>query len=82
MCRWKGLERFSRSLIDGEKLYGTITVTDGQSSQSIHNRSRDHYESISPGQTALLIGPARSISACNGFTIDVVLKDKDKYILL
>ncbi|KAL7225698.1 hypothetical protein ACSBR1_020953 [Camellia fascicularis] len=64
--------------IDGAKLYGTITVTDGQSSQSIYNRSRDHYESISPGQTALLTGPARSISACDSFTIDVALKDKDK----
>ncbi|KAI8000187.1 hypothetical protein LOK49_LG09G01472 [Camellia lanceoleosa] len=34
MCRWRGLGRFSRSLIDGEKLYGTSTVTGGQSSQS------------------------------------------------
>ncbi|CAL5394829.1 unnamed protein product [Camellia sinensis] len=64
--------------IDGEKLYGTITVTDGLSTQSIYNRSRDHYESISPGETALLTGPARSISASDSFTIDVALKDKDK----
>ncbi|CAL5435521.1 unnamed protein product [Camellia sinensis] len=64
--------------IDGVKLYGTITGTDGQSSESIYNRSRDHYESISPGQTALLTGPARCISACDSFTIDVALKDKDK----
>ncbi|CAL5441468.1 unnamed protein product [Camellia sinensis] len=69
MCRLRGLERFSRTLIDGEKLYGTITITDGQSSQSIYNRSRDHYESISPGQIALLTGPARSISACDSFTM-------------
>ncbi|CAL5391801.1 unnamed protein product [Camellia sinensis] len=64
--------------IDGEKLYGTITVTDGLSTQFIYNRSRDHYESISPGETALLTGPARSISASDSFTIDVALKDKDK----
>ncbi|KAL7265713.1 hypothetical protein ACSBR1_003489 [Camellia fascicularis] len=64
--------------IDGEKLYGTITVTDGLSTQSIYNRSRDHYESISLGQTTLLTGPARSISASDSFTIDVALKDKDK----
>ncbi|KAI8015047.1 hypothetical protein LOK49_LG05G00042 [Camellia lanceoleosa] len=64
--------------IDGEKLYGIITVTDGLGTQSIYNRSRYHYESISPGQTALLTGPARSISASDSFTIDVALKDKDK----
>ncbi|CAL5444789.1 unnamed protein product [Camellia sinensis] len=69
MCQWRGLGRFSRSLIKGEKLYGTFTVTDGQSSQSIYNRSRDHYESISPGQIALLTGPTRSISACDSFTM-------------
>ncbi|CAL5360650.1 hypothetical protein CsSME_00051196 [Camellia sinensis var. sinensis] len=78
MCQWRGLGRFSRSLIDGEKLYGTITVTDGQSSQSIYNRSRDHYESISLVQTSLLTGPAQSISACDSFTINMALKNKDK----
>ncbi|GMQ10200.1 hypothetical protein CsSME_00053294 [Camellia sinensis var. sinensis] len=77
MCRWRGLGRFSRSFIDREKLYDTITITDGQSSQSIYNRSRDHYEFISPGQTALLTSLARSISTCDSFTIDVALKDKD-----
>ncbi|GMP40352.1 hypothetical protein CsSME_00010829 [Camellia sinensis var. sinensis] len=68
--------------IDGEdpgQLYGTITVTDGLSSQYIYNQSRDNYESISPRDTVLLTGPtARSISAYGSFTIDVALKDMDK----
>ncbi|CAL5378896.1 unnamed protein product [Camellia sinensis] len=64
---------------DPGQLYGTITVTDGLSSQYIYNRSRDNYESISPRDTTLLIGPiARSFSAYGSFTIDVALKDKDK----
>ena len=46
MCRWRGLGRFSRSLIDGEKLHGTITVTDGQSSQSIYNRDWENLQGI------------------------------------
>ncbi|CAL5322849.1 unnamed protein product [Camellia sinensis] len=46
MCRWRGLGRFSRSLIDREKLHGTITVTDGQSSQSIYNRDWENLQGI------------------------------------
>ncbi|KAI7990882.1 hypothetical protein LOK49_LG12G03027 [Camellia lanceoleosa] len=74
------VEVFSVSInhIDGENLYGTITVTDGRGSQSIYNRSRDHYESISPGQPVLLTGPARSILAYDCIAIDVALKDKNK----
>ncbi|GMP97016.1 hypothetical protein CsSME_00045432 [Camellia sinensis var. sinensis] len=71
------VEVFSVSIshIDGENLYGTITVTDARGSQSIYNRSRDHYESISPGQPVLLTGPARSILAYDNIAIDVALKD-------
>ncbi|CAL5362812.1 unnamed protein product [Camellia sinensis] len=74
------VEVFSVSInhIDGENLHGTITVTDARGSQSIYNRSRDHYESISPGQPVLLTGPARSILAYDNIAIDVALKDKDK----
>ncbi|CAL5362890.1 unnamed protein product [Camellia sinensis] len=73
------VEVFSVSInhIDGENLYGTITVTDARGSQSIYSRSRDHYESISPGQPVLLTGPARSILAYDSVAIDVALKDKD-----
>ncbi|XP_028085113.1 uncharacterized protein LOC114286207 [Camellia sinensis] len=74
------VEVFSVSInhIDGENLYGTITVTDARGSQYIYNRSRDHYESISLGQPVLLTGPARSILAYDSIAIDVALKDKDK----
>ncbi|KAI8027926.1 hypothetical protein LOK49_LG02G02112 [Camellia lanceoleosa] len=67
---------------DPGQLYGTITVTDGLSSQYIYNRSRDNYESIRPRDTTLLTSPAaRSISAYDSFTIDAALKDKDKLSL-
>nr|XP_010942712.2 60 kDa jasmonate-induced protein [Elaeis guineensis] len=62
---------------DPGDLYGTITVTDGLGSQYLYKRTRDQYESIHPGQNALLTGPARAISAYGSFTMDVALMDKD-----
>ncbi|KAK9279551.1 hypothetical protein L1049_013230 [Liquidambar formosana] len=60
---------------DPVDLYGTITVTDGLGCQNIYNRKRENYESIHPGETALLTGPVRSISAYGSFTINVALMD-------
>ncbi|XP_038970678.1 60 kDa jasmonate-induced protein-like [Phoenix dactylifera] len=62
---------------DPGELYGWITVADGLRTQYICNRARDNYESIRPGQFALLTGPDRAISALGSFTIDVDLKDRD-----
>ncbi|XP_057958290.1 uncharacterized protein LOC131151105 [Malania oleifera] len=58
-------------------LYGTIKVTDGLFSQYIYDRSRDNSERIYAGDTILLTGPTRSISALDSFTIDVDLTDKN-----
>lgn len=67
--------------IDNENpgdLYGTVKVTDHRLTQYIYNRERRYYESISPGQNALLTGPTtQAILATNSFTIDVYLMDKD-----
>ncbi|XP_057958712.1 uncharacterized protein LOC131151490 [Malania oleifera] len=59
-------------------LYGTITVTDGLTCQYIYNRKRVRPESIYAGDTILLTGPPRSISAYDSFAIDVDLMDANK----
>ncbi|XP_057953176.1 60 kDa jasmonate-induced protein-like [Malania oleifera] len=59
-------------------LCGMVTVTDGLSCQYIYNKTRDDPESIHTGDTILLTGPARPISAYDTFTIDVDLIDKNK----
>ncbi|XP_057958714.1 uncharacterized protein LOC131151491 [Malania oleifera] len=70
------VELFSITLngTDGEiYLYGTITVTDGLLCQYIYDRNMNNPESIYAGDTILLSGPPRSISALDSFTIDVDL---------
>ncbi|XP_057958613.1 uncharacterized protein LOC131151386 [Malania oleifera] len=59
-------------------LYGTITVTDGLLCQYIYDRNRNNPEPIYAGDTILLNGPPRSISAVDSFTIDVDLADENK----
>ncbi|KAI1824946.1 ribosome-inactivating protein [Xylaria intraflava] len=66
--------------IDGENpgdLYGTVTATDGLSSQYLFNLGKSNYVSISPGQFALLTGPSRCISALGEYTLKVDLWDYD-----
>ena len=66
--------------IDGEKpgdLYGTITVNDALDCLYLYNRGRDSPESIYPGQHATLLDLSRSILACDSFTINFDLIDKD-----
>ncbi|XP_057972817.1 uncharacterized protein LOC131160966 [Malania oleifera] len=66
--------------IDGEDpgdLYGIVKVIDGLGIQFIYNRKSSEYESIRPGQNALLSGPDRAISAIGSFTIDLDLWDYD-----
>lgn len=62
---------------DPGELYGTITINNGLYTQYIYNRTRDDYESISPGQNATLTGPSESVSAFGNFTIKLILTDKD-----
>ncbi|KAI1359398.1 ribosome-inactivating protein [Xylaria arbuscula] len=66
--------------IDGEKpgdLYGTITINDALDCLYLYNRGRDSPESIYPGQHATLLDLPRSILACDSFTINFDLIDKD-----
>lgn len=72
---WVRIER-----IDGENpgdLYGTIKAFDGLGSLDLYNRDRSNYESIRPGEHAILTGPSRSVLATDGFTLDLQLWDKD-----
>ncbi|OAA50748.1 Ribosome-inactivating protein [Beauveria brongniartii RCEF 3172] len=68
------------SNIDSENpgdLYGTITATDGLSSQYVYNVDRANHQSVYPGDQIALIGPSRSISAASSFVVDFHLMDKD-----
>ncbi|XP_057954131.1 60 kDa jasmonate-induced protein-like [Malania oleifera] len=56
-------------------LCGMVTVTDGLSCQYIYNKTREDPESIYTGDTILLTGPARPISAYDSFIIDFNLID-------
>ncbi|XDG04436.1 hypothetical protein ABKA04_004051 [Annulohypoxylon sp. FPYF3050] len=62
---------------DPGDLYGTVNATDGLGTQSLYNRTKSNYESISPGAHILLTGPPRVVSANDDFTIDLDLWDYD-----
>ncbi|KAM3465040.1 hypothetical protein MY5147_009369 [Beauveria neobassiana] len=62
---------------DPGDLYGTITATDGLSSQYLYNVDRADDQSVSPGDRVALTGPSRTISAAGSFVIDFNLVDKD-----
>ncbi|KAF8394977.1 hypothetical protein HHK36_018916 [Tetracentron sinense] len=72
------VEVFSVSIMDivGD-LYGTITISDGIDSQFLYNRKREESESVLPGDTALLTGPAPPFLGYDSINIDVDLMDKD-----
>ncbi|KGQ09267.1 Protein synthesis inhibitor I [Beauveria bassiana D1-5] len=66
--------------IDSEEpgdLYGSITATDGLSSQYVYNVDKANYQSIYPHTSVVLTGPSRAISAASSFVIDLNLMDKD-----
>lgn len=58
-------------------LYGDITVTDEVGTQDVYRRNKHEHQSIRPGQDVVLTGPARAISAANGFYANVSLIDHD-----
>ncbi|XP_057958737.1 uncharacterized protein LOC131151514 [Malania oleifera] len=59
-------------------LYGFITATDGLTCQYMYNRRRVEPEQIYTGDTILLTGPARPISASDSFAINFDLMDENR----
>ncbi|KAM0664435.1 hypothetical protein ACQRIU_007017 [Beauveria bassiana] len=58
-------------------LFGTITATDGLSSQYVYNVDSGNRQDVYPHGQVALTGPSRAISAAGSFVIDLDLKDFD-----
>ncbi|KAL8097016.1 uncharacterized protein LOC141684880 [Apium graveolens] len=62
----------------GRNMYGTITVTDRERTQSLYNRGRSDAEEAKKGKFIYITGPSEAcISASDDFHIDVNIKDTD-----